>query len=159
MSAREQTENGAAASDAAFLSQIERYGRLVFSPVGESMCPMLRGAMDVVVLGRADGPLKRLDVALYRNERDEYVLHRLIGRSDEGLLFAGDARLSLDPPVEEKRVLGVMTSFFRNGREIQAGNAFYRLYARIWCAGFGLRRVLLHGFYRAVRLRARLLKR
>lgn len=146
------------AQDAAFLSQLEQYGRLVFSPVGHSMFPMLRGGRDVVVLIKPDDTLSRLDVALYRNAAGRYILHRYMGQTARGLIFWGDALPDVDEPVKRERVLAVMTAFYRGNREISARQALYRAYAHLWCASRGLRRVLIFCTDRAARLWARVKK-
>lgn len=137
--------------DQAFLLQIEQYDRLVFSPVGDSMFPMLRGARDVVVLGRRpSGRLKRRDVALYRADSGVYVLHRVISILPNGYGFCGDNSLETDPFVSEERVLAVVKGFYRGKLHISVYNPVYRIYTLIWCSGMGARGVMLR-FFRALR--------
>ncbi|MDD3335907.1 MAG: S24/S26 family peptidase [Eubacteriales bacterium] len=111
------------------------------------MFPLLRDARDVVVLVRPKGKLRRLDVALYRSERDEYVLHRLLYRRGDQLVFCGDSRLTSDPPVEEKRVVAVMTDIYHKNRHISVKRWPYRVYAHVWCWNIRLRRLLLRVCY------------
>ena len=54
-------------------------GRALSWTVGVSMEPLLHHRRSTVVIESPHGPLKRGDVALYRNARNDYVLHRVIG--------------------------------------------------------------------------------
>ena len=154
--AEERSPAETALRDEAFLSQLNRYGQLALSPEGGSMYPMLHGAGDAVVLARPTAALRRLDVALYRNDHGEYVLHRVLCFEPEGVVFCGDGRLTADPPVAPGRVLAVMTEFRRNGRVIRAQSLPYRAYARLWCLSLRLRRWLLRACYGANALKKRL---
>ena len=59
-------------------------GRALSWTVGVSMEPLLHHRRSTVVIESPHGPLKRGDVALYRNARNDYVLHRVIGTAAEG---------------------------------------------------------------------------
>ena len=65
-------------------------GRALSWTVGVSMEPLLHHRRSTVVIEPPHGPLKRGDVALYRNARNDYVLHRVIGTAAEGYVIRGD---------------------------------------------------------------------
>ena len=65
-------------------------GRALSWTVGVSMEPLLHHRRSTVVIETPHGPLKRGDVALYRNARNDYVLHRVIGTAAEGYVIRGD---------------------------------------------------------------------
>ena len=170
-------------SGISFEEVLERDGKLVYSIRGVSMLPMLRQDRDLVVIrpaagradaghaaaGRADAGhaaagcydashaaagrrLRPFDVAFYRRG-EKYVLHRVISVTDGGYLTRGDNTYTLER-VPEEQVLGVLTSFLRDGREYDVTDPRYLMYVRLWCAAYGLRA----GLVRCRRLCARVFR-
>ena len=133
-------------------------GTLVYKTRGVSMLPMLRQNRDVVVIERPQGRLKKRDVALYRRGKN-YVLHRVIRVCDGGYLTRGDNTYALET-VPEEDVLGVLTKFKRDGREISVHSTAYRCYARVWCGTYPLRLFLkkCRGFLRRAARKLRVMK-
>lgn len=69
---------------------LSRFGSVRISVKGTSMQPLLRDGVDEVSLvPSCAGDLKRFDIVLFRY-RDGYVLHRLIRKRDDCLVFQGD---------------------------------------------------------------------
>ena len=117
-----------------FEQELARSGRLVYTTMGRSMLPMLRQKRDLVVLERPQGRLKKLDVALYRDGAGKYILHRVVRVEADGYVFRGDNNAVCEYGVGEDQIVGVLTAFVRDGREISVRSAGYRAYARLWCA-------------------------
>ena len=105
-------------------------GLLVYKTRGVSMRPMLRQNRDLVVIRVPKKRLEPMDVALYRRG-EAYVLHRVIRVGDGYYLIRGDNTYALEK-VPDSAVIGVMTGFQRNGKEYDAGDRAYRIYARFW---------------------------
>ena len=132
---------------------LKRDGKLCYSFRGVSMLPMLRQDRDLVVIQPTGGQcLAPLDVALYKRG-EQYVLHRVISLKEGGYIFRGDNTYSPEY-VPEDQVLGVLSSFVRNGREYAVTDPRYLRYARFWCAVYGLRFIL----FRCRRLVSRLVR-
>lgn len=111
---------------------------------GSSMLPMLREGRDMVRLVRADGPLDRGEVLLYRRESGQYVLHRLIRMEDEKTcLCCGDNQWEKElVPLE--RVIARAESFSRRGSWVDTRhNPIYCCYRTIWTALFPVRRPII----------------
>lgn len=62
------------------------------------------------------GPLKRGDVALYRNARNDYVLHRVIGTAAEGYVIRGD-NCYWKETVPPDKIVGVMAGYYADEGE------------------------------------------
>ena len=88
-------------------------GVCVTGITGVSMLPMLRQGEDRVLLVRPTFPLPSDTVALYKRGQD-YVLHRVIDYKDGIYRFRGD-NCAADEFIEEERILGVLSGFWRSG--------------------------------------------
>ena len=86
-------------------------GICVTGITGVSMLPMLRQGEDRVLLVRPTFPLQPNTVALYKRGQD-YVLHRVIDYKDGVYRFRGD-NCAADEFIEEERILGVLSGFWR----------------------------------------------
>ena len=94
---------------------LEKDGKLVYKTKGVSMNPMLYQNRDLVVIEVPKGRLRKYDVALYRRGKS-YVLHRVIEVNDNGTYsIRGDNTYRIET-VPEEAVIGVLTSFVRDGK-------------------------------------------
>ena len=118
---------------------LARDGVLVYKTRGVSMEPMLRQNRDLVVIRVPVSRLQRYDVALYRRG-DAYVLHRVIEVGKDHYLIRGDNTYTLEH-VPDGAIIGVLTEFQRKGRRRSVTDRGYRLYVRLWCAMYPLRRL------------------
>lgn len=133
---------------------LEAYGELTYTNVGTSMLPLLRQGRDLfTVTVRMDGRCRVGDVVLYRRPPDRHVLHRVVGVGSDGYHILGDNCLEREW-VSESDVIGVMTSFVRNGRVHGVDAIGYRAYTWVWLRTERLR-VTLRRMALGVRRRAR----
>ena len=111
---------------------------------GSSMLPMLREGRDIVRLVRADGPLARGEVLLYRRESGQYVLHRLIRMEDEATcLCCGDNQWEREL-VPRSRVIARAVGVSSRGKTIDLErHRGYLCYKTIWTALFPVRRPVI----------------
>ena len=130
---------------------INDQGFYVGTTVGISMYPMLRNRRDTIILKPKTGRLKKYDVPLYK-VGDKYVLHRVIKVIPDGYIIRGD-NLILKERVKDDEILGVLTEFYRNPKNINESNARttdsakpinmngfgYNLYVRVWHYSFPIR--------------------
>ena len=122
---------------------LEKDGKLVYKTKGVSMNPMLYQNRDLVVIEVPKGRLKKYDVALYKRGKS-YVLHRVIEVNENGTYsIRGDNTYSIET-VPESAVLGVLTSFVRNGQQYQVTDSAYLRYVKTWCAAYPLRSAYAH---------------
>lgn len=121
--------------------KINADGKVVSSVSGFSMYPLLKNQRDTVTVEKISRKIKKYDVPLYRRN-EKYILHRIIAVKDNGYIIRGDNCFFAETDIKDENILGIMTSFCRNGH-IHTTNEFgYKLYSRIWVFIYPLRYVL-----------------
>ncbi len=125
-----------------FEDVLARKGKLIYTGTGYSMLPMLRPKRDLLIIERPIGGLRRYDVALYKRG-GQYVLHRVLKAPPDGYVLCGDNQWRREYGVREEQIIGVLTAFVRDGREIQVTDRGYRLYVHLWCDLFPVRAAAL----------------
>ena len=114
---------------ATFEEILNQDGVLVYRTRGVSMVPMLRQNRDLVVIRVPEKRLEPLDTALYKRGAD-YVLHRVIGVTDDHYLIRGDNTYTIEHvPVDA--VIGVLTEFRRKGKTYSVTDKTYRRRAHL----------------------------
>ncbi|MBQ7540774.1 MAG: S24/S26 family peptidase [Clostridia bacterium] len=121
---------------------LDAEGVLVYRIEGISMLPLLRQKRDIVVITKPQGRLKKYDVALYRRQTGNYVLHRVVKVTDSGYVIRGDNLFFDETDITDNEIVGVLSRFRRRGREYSVNALSYRLYARLWVGTYRLRRFL-----------------
>ena len=102
-----------------------------FSPRGTSMLPMLRQGIDHVVLSPLPRKLKKYDLPLYQRKDGQFVLHRVI-QVGETYSCMGDNQFVAEHGLEHTQMIGLVTAFYRDKKEIPVSAFRYRFYCRIW---------------------------
>ena len=99
---------------------------------GTSMRPLFKTHRDMIVVKRADAPLNKYDVALYKVGA-KYILHRVIGVDLERdvYIIRGDNTYAKEY-IPRANVLAVLVSFNRKGKRHEVTDFSYRLYSRVW---------------------------
>ena len=118
--------------------ELNEHGYGLFQTVGDSMEPLLHSRRSTVMIERADGPLRRYDVALYRRPAGEYVLHRVIKVLDGAYLICGDNRTRREN-VPAEWVIGVMAGFYTDERDVYVSckDVSYQRYLRMLPVRYG----------------------
>lgn len=120
-------------------------GRSVrFSPSGISMLPMLRDGLDSVVLSPLPERLKKYDLPLYRRSSGQYVLHRVI-KVGSTYTCIGDNQFCKETGLQHGEMIALVTSFYRNNKEIKTSNLGYQIYCRFWHYSRPLRHLFKSG--------------
>ena len=127
---------------------LDSEGVLVYRIEGISMLPLLRQKRDIVVIVKPQGRLKKYDVALYRRQTGNYVLHRVVQVTDSGYVIRGDNLFVDETDITDREIVGVLSRFRRRGKEHSVTDLSYRLYARLWVGSYRFRRIyrLCKGF-------------
>lgn len=109
--------------------ELQRNGHSFFQTVGDSMEPMLHNRSSTVVIGKAQGTLKKYDVALYRNPAGEYVLHRVLKVRPRDYIICGDNRICRET-VPKEWVIGVLQGYYPDlgSQYISCDSDLYREY-------------------------------
>lgn len=112
---------------------LREQGFAVVPVKGTSMLPLLREGESRVELVADGTPYRKGDVVLYERGDGTLVLHRItrLGPHDTCFL-CGDHQIGPEEPVQSGQILAVARGFFRNGRYVDEGTGWYRLYKRVW---------------------------
>lgn len=136
---------------------LEKDGKLVYKTKGVSMNPMLYQNRDLVVIEVPKGRLKKYDVALYKRGKS-YVLHRVIEVNDDGTYsIRGDNTYGIET-VPEEAVIGVLTSFVRDGKQYSVTDPEYLRYVKFWCEAYPARSAYTHAKWRTKAVLRRIIK-
>lgn len=112
------------------------YGKEVcFSPNGISMEPTLYAGRDSVTLKSPPPKLKKYDIPLYCRNDGQFVLHRVVKvNKDNTYTMCGDNQHWREKGISHNQIIGVVSSFIRNGKYISCDNFFYQAYSmlRVW---------------------------
>ena len=113
-------QDGECAESSSFEEQLKNNGSVMYRVSGDSMLPLLRSDSDVAVItALPEGQrLKRYDVALYRRESGQYVLHRIIDVKKSSYVACGDNRYFAESGVTDGQILGVLECVLRDGQRI-----------------------------------------
>ena len=133
-----------------FEQELDRKGTITYTCRGVSMLPLLRQQKDLFTITKRQSRCKKYDVALYKRADGAYVLHRIIKVLPDGYVFLGDNCLNKEYGITDQDVLGVMTSFVRDGKEYAADAGGCLLYAKVWYMLYPVRR-----FWKLLKLKIR----
>ena len=116
-------------SKSTFEEELSRTGILHYTISGVSMLPLLHQHKDIVVIKKADGRLKKYDVALYKMPDGRYILHRILKVREKDYIICGDNCIRREYGITDRNIIGVMTEYIRNGKPHSVNDAGYRLYS------------------------------
>ena len=105
------------------------------------MLPLLRQHKDLFTIEKKQGRCKKFDVVLYKRPPKSFVLHRVVEVRENDYVILGDNCINKEYGIRDEDILGVMTSFVRNGKEVPVSHKGYRLYAALWYVLYPLRKV------------------
>ncbi len=125
-----------------------------FFPRGTSMLPLLREGWDSVTLKQLDRPLKRFDIAFYKRDSGQYVLHRVV-KIKNSITCIGDNQYYYEKGLRPDQMIAVVCEFSRGDKTVSVTSPLYRIYCVLWHAS----RPLRHFCIRAIRKIKRILKK
>ncbi len=110
--------------------QLESGGKVRFKPHGTSMLPTLRQGIDEVELTAVCEKLKKYDIAFYRRENGQFVLHRVVGKSRDGAyIMRGDHQFEYEYGIRDENIIAVCSGIYRGGKYIGANSLPFYLWA------------------------------
>lgn len=104
---------------------------------GASMYPLLRTHKDIVVIGKAQHPLKIGEVPLYKAKgAKNLILHRIIDVAPDGTYIIRGDNTYKKEYVPAENIVGVMIAIYRGGKYIDCMTSkkykFYVWWNRFW---------------------------
>lgn len=107
---------------------LERGGEFTLRTNGTSMYPMLVDGESRVVLVKPPLKLKRDDIAFYKRDNGQFVLHRVVGTRKDGYVIRGDNQSITEYGVGHDAVIGVVKAYYKGDKLIQADDTEYLEY-------------------------------
>lgn len=131
-------------------------GRTVSLTVkGNSMNPFLVSLRDQMTLGPwKDEDIRKGCVALVKDIRGNYLIHRIISRDGNTVTLIGDGNVGLYEKVITDEIIGIMYSITRKGKVWKADDRMWKLYSWFWMLILPVRRWPL-GLWRRIFLKSR----
>ena len=131
-------------------------GRTVSLTVkGNSMNPFLVSLRDQMTLGPwKDEDIRKGCVALVKDIRGNYLIHRIISRDGNTVTLIGDGNVGLYEKAVTDEIIGIMYSITRKGKVWKADDRVWKLYSWFWMLILPVRRWPL-GLWRRIFLKSR----
>lgn len=110
-------------------------GEFRMYPKGTSMLPLIVQGRDSVVLERNfECGAKKNDIAFYRRDNGQFVLHRVMRVSDDGTyVMCGDNQTALEYGIKREQIIGYVSRLYRGDKEFSLTSVRYKLYLLVWC--------------------------
>ena len=90
---------------------------------GNSMNPFLVHLRDQMTLGPwKDSDIKKGTVALVKDIRGNYLIHRIISRDKKTVTLLGDGNIAMTETATFEDIIGIMYSITRKGKEWKSDN-------------------------------------
>ena len=101
---------------------------------GHSMEPFLVHERDSVLLSPVRCALRKGDIALYKRENGQYILHRIYRIRRDEYYFVGDNQniCDIEGPIKREQICAVVRQVRRHGKEIREGEFLWRFFQREW---------------------------
>lgn len=100
---------------------------------GYSMNPFMANMRDVITLGPwKDEQICKGCVALVKDTRGNYLIHRIIRRDGDLVTLMGDGNVAQTETATMDNVIAIMYEIRRKGRSYTADSRTWRIYSWIW---------------------------
>ena len=101
-----------------FEDVLEKDGELFFTNVGFSMYPLIKQREDILHIVKCN-KYKKGDVVLYKDSKDQYIVHRILKYKNSMVILAGDHNPFKDNPINDSSIIGkLITITKRNGKVV-----------------------------------------
>lgn len=108
---------------------------------GNSMNPFIVHLRDRITIGPwKDDDIRKGTVALVKDTRGSYVIHRIIKRDKDRVVLLGDGNIGFTETATLDNVIGIMHNIDRKGRIWTPQSTLWRLYSWFWMTLTPLRR-------------------
>lgn len=122
--------------------KIENGGTVQLPITGTSMLPLLVWGRDSVEIIKCESA-KKGDIIFYRRDDSHFVLHRIIGKDENGYILCGDNQWVKEYGIQDRHIIAVVKSIERKGKKFDISKLSYRIYSKIWVWILPFRRYVL----------------
>lgn len=99
---------------------------------GTSMRPLLIAGRDTVTLKKCENKLEKGDLSLYRRQDGTFVLHRVVGFTENGdYIMCGDNQFLKEKGIAHSQIIGVVTEITRDGKTFSVDSKKYQQYVKL----------------------------
>ena len=117
---------------------------------GNSMNPLIVHQRDQIELGPyTDDDIRKGAVVLAKDQKGDYIIHRIVDRKDDQITLMGDGNLQLKETAYISDVIAIMYSITRKGKVWTSDSRKWRVYSWIWQTLTPVRRLPL-GIWRRI---------
>jgi hypothetical protein len=111
-------------------------GEFKMYPKGISMLPLIRQGVDSVVLVRdKDASLKKQDIAFYKRDNGQFVLHRVMSCEADGTYtMCGDNQTFLEAGIRADQIIAKVARLYRKEKLLRFDGVRYKIYLATWCS-------------------------
>ena len=116
------------------IRQLVSEGKTVTITVkGNSMNPFMVHLRDQITLGPwKDADIKAGTVALVKDTRGKYLIHRIIRRNKSTITLLGDGNIAQTETATTDNINAIMHSITRKGHTWSSDSLVWRIYSAIW---------------------------
>lgn len=122
--------------------KIDNGGTVQLPITGTSMNPLLYWGRDSVELIKCDNPQK-YDIIFYRRDNGQFVLHRIVGKNENGFILCGDNQVSKEYGITKNHIIAVVKSITRKGKTFNVNKFSYKIYVKLWTLILPIRNLFL----------------
>ena len=109
---------------------------------GTSMNPCLKEGRDTVLLIKTDD-FSTGDIAFYRRDNGQFVLHRIVAASGEAYDMCGDNQEDIESGIRKGQIIGIVSTINRNGKTIERHDPKYMKKVNFWIKNINHRHIPL----------------
>lgn len=97
-------------------------------PNGASMLPLIVQGRDSVYIKKPAGRLKKYDIAFFKRDTGEFILHRVVRVTRDSYTMCGDHQYITEPGIRDENIIGVVARLEINGKTVFPTDKKYRRY-------------------------------
>ena len=110
-------------------------GEFRMYPKGTSMLPLIvEGRDSIVLLRNKDVPAKKHDIAFYRRNNGQFVLHRVVKIEKDGTYtMCGDNQTELEFGIKKEQIIGYVARLYKGEKKRSMRSLWYKMYVLFYC--------------------------
>ncbi len=111
--------------------KLDNGGAVMLPITGVSMRPLLVWGRDSVEIVKSDS-YKKGDIIFYRRDDGNFVLHRIVGKNEQGYILCGDNQTAKEYGICDRHIIAVVKSITRKGKTFSVEKCSYKIYWKLW---------------------------